>query len=120
MLEWELVQFNLLWSGSYSGENYLTSFPVLFEASNARFRSVFRVQERRDAIDSQPFFSLPRAQRESILKGAVDSLLDLLSSSFPEVKTTPSLLYVQFQFRASGGGFSNVAVDDGGRLILME
>ena len=120
ILEWELVQFNLLWQGSYAGENYLTSFPVQFDPRSSKFRSIFRVQEKRDAIDPQPFFSLPRPQRESILKGAVDFLLDLLTASFPEVKTTPSLLYVEFRFRSPGGGFSNVAVYDGGRITLLE
>ena len=31
-LEWELLQFNLLWSGSLSNSGtYLTSFPVIFD-----------------------------------------------------------------------------------------
>ena len=119
-LEWELTQFNVYWQGSYAGENYLVSFPVHFDARKSRFRALFRVQERRDVRDPQPFFSLPRPRRESILRGAVDDLVDLLAQSFPEIKATPSLVYVEFKFRASGGGSSNVAVYENGRLTLSE
>lgn len=120
-LEWELLHFNLLWQGSYSGDtDYLTSFPVQFDPRTSTFRAIFRVQERRDPRDPQPFFSLTRAQRESILSGAIEQLVGLLGQTFPEVKKVSSLVHVEFKYRSSGGGFTNVAVYENGRLTLSE
>ncbi len=120
-LEWELMHFNLLWQGSYSGDaDYLTSFPVQFDPRTATFRAFFRVQERREPRDPQTFFSLTRPQRESILRGAVENFVGLLGQTFPEVKKVPSLVHVEFKYRSSGGGFTNVAVYENGRLTLSE
>lgn len=120
-LEWELLQFNLLWQGSFVGAvNYVTSYPVLFDPIAMRFRANFFVQEKREHNDPEPFFKLPRAQRESILKGAVDHLEGLLGETFPEVKSNRGLVYAEFWFRSSGGGRSIVAKYENGSLSLTE
>jgi hypothetical protein len=120
-LEWELLQFNLLWQGSLVGAvNYVTSYPVAFDPKTMRFRATFAVQEKREHNDPEPFFKLPRAQRESILKGAVDQLEELLGQSFPEIKSNRGLMYAEFWFRSSGGGRSVVAKYENGSLSLTE
>jgi len=118
-LEWELLQFNLLWQGAFADETYLTSFPVVFDSTTNTFRAFFNVHERRDPQDKS-FFSLPRPERESILNGAIESLSNMLGTSFPEIKTLPSLLYIEFKFRSKGGSLSNVAVYKNGNLIINE
>jgi hypothetical protein len=120
-LEWDLLQFNMLWQGSYSDDvSYLTSFPVIFDPKARRFRATFAVQEKRTYDDPSPFLSLPRAQRESIFQGAIDQLVELLGQSFPEVKNHRGLVYVEFWFRAKSGGRSVVAKYENGNLILAE
>ncbi|PKO72395.1 MAG: hypothetical protein CVU20_02470 [Betaproteobacteria bacterium HGW-Betaproteobacteria-14] len=96
-LEWELLQFNLLWQGSFVGEiNHITSYPVIFDPKTMRFRATFAIQEKREYNDPEPFFKLPRARRESILQGAADQLVELLGQSFPEIKNNRSLVYAEF------------------------
>jgi len=117
-LEWELLQLNISWIGSYSGEEYLTSFPIYFDYKNNVFKTTFRVLERRDSKDTS-FFSLSRPKRESIMNGAIEYLKEMLSMSFPEIKTHPSLLIVEFKYRANEGS-SNVAVYKNGKLLINE
>ena len=120
-LEWELLQFNLLWQGSFVGAvNYITSYPVTFDPKTMRFRATFAIQEKREYNDPEPFFKLPRARRESILQGAVDQLVELLAQSFPEIKNNRSLVYAEFWFRSSGGGRSVIAKYESGSLSLTE
>ena len=120
-LEWELLQFNLLWQGAFVGsDRYVTSYPVMFDPKAMRFRATFRIQEKREYNDPEPFFKLPRAQRESILQGTVDHLTELLEQSFPEIKNNRGLVYAEFQFRSSGGGRSIVAKYENGSLSLAE
>ena len=46
-LEWELLQFNLLWSGSFSAPgSYFTSYPVLFDQKGMRFRTFLAISEQ--------------------------------------------------------------------------
>lgn len=120
-LEWELLQFNLVWQGSFVGAvDYVTSYPILFDPKAMRFRATFFVQEKREYNDPEPFFKLPRAKRESILKGAVDQLERLLGETFPEIKSNRGLVYAEFAFRSSGGGQSVVAKYENGSLSLTE
>lgn len=57
-LEWDLLQFNMLWQGSHSGDvSYLTSFPVIFDPKAMRFRATFAVQEKRTYDEPSPFLS---------------------------------------------------------------
>lgn len=120
-LEWELLQFNILWQGSFVGAvDYLTSYPVVFDPKNMRFRATFTVQEKREYNDPEPFFKLPRARRESVLQGAVDHLVELLGQSFPEIKSNRSLVYAEFWFRPSGGGRSVIAKYESSSLTLVE
>ena len=120
-LEWELLQINLHWQGSFVGEiGYVTSLPIVFDPKTMRFRTTFTVQEKRDYTDPEPFLKLPRAQRESILQGAVDHLEALLGQSFPEIKNNRSLVYAEFWFRSSGGGRSVIAKYENGSLSLTE
>lgn len=120
-LDWELVQFNLIWQGSYDGSvEYLTSYPLLFDGKAMRFRATFGVREKRDSRDPEPWFALPKAKRESIMQGAIDHMLGLLSESFPEVKQRPSLLHVEFWFRSAGGGRSVIGRFENGALVLIE
>ena len=85
-----------------------------------RFRTAFRVQDRREYRDPKPFVSLSRPERESILRGALNLLLDLLGQSFPEIKSNPNLVFVEFKFKAPGGGFANMATYENGQLLLSE
>lgn len=120
-LEWELLQFNLLWQGSYVGAiNYVTSYPVVFDPKTMRFRATFAVQEKREYNDPESLFKLPRVQRESIFQGPIDQLTELLGQSFPEIKSNRSLIYVEFWFRSSGGGRSVIAKYENGLLSLTE
>lgn len=99
-LDWELLQFNLLWAGSFSTPgSYLTSYPVLFDRKTSRFRAVFAIAERREYQDPEPWSNLSKLKRESVLRGGVDHLRELLGQSFPEVKSQPSLLLVEFMYR---------------------
>ena len=117
-LEWDLLQFNLIWQGSYDGNlSYLTSTPVLFDSKAMRFRATFHLKEKRDRDDPVAFFSLPKPKRESILQGAVDSLVRLLVSLFPEVENNRSLIYVEFWL---SGGKSVVAKYENGLLSISE
>jgi len=59
-------------------------------------------------------------KRESILQGAVDHLKELLALTFPEVKTKPELLFIEFKFRQGGGAMVNAAKFENGTLILNE
>jgi hypothetical protein len=120
-LEWELLQFNLLWSGSYAPPaSHLISYPVIFEYRTNRFRSTFFIVENREYQDPEPWSRLSRLKRESNLQGAVNQLLELLGQSFPELKTNPGLLYIEFKFRQSGGGFVNAAKFENGILAVVE
>lgn len=120
-LEWELLQFNLLWSGSYAPPaSYLTSYPVIFDYRASRFRSLLGITESREYQDPDPWSRLSRVKRESILQGAVDHLREILGQSFPEVKTKGELLFIEFKFRQPGGGFVNAAKFENGTLTLSE
>lgn len=120
-LEWELLQFNLLWQGSLVGSvNYVTSYPVMFDPKGMRFSATFGIQEKREYNDPEPFFKLPRAKRESLLQGVVDQLVELLEKSFPEIKRNRNLVYAEFWFRSSGGGRSVVAKYENGSLLLAD
>ncbi|MBD5803119.1 hypothetical protein AZOA_25540 [Azoarcus sp. Aa7] len=120
-LEWELLQFNLLWAGSYSTPgSYLNSYPVYFDQKAMRFTTVFGVSERRESQDPDPWSSLSRLKRESILQGAINQLRDLLAQTFPEVKSSPGVLLIEFRYRQGSGGFVNAARYDNGTLTLNE
>lgn len=111
----------MLWKGSFVwAVNYVTSYPVVFDPKTIRFRATFNVQEKREYNYTEPFFKLPRAQRESILQGAVDQLAELLGQSFPEIKSNRSLVYAEFWFRTSGGGRSVIAKYENSSLSLAE
>ena len=66
-LEWELLQFNLVWSGSFvpGGSTYFTSLPVFFDYRNNRFRTTFSISESREFQDPEKWSSLSRLKRES-------------------------------------------------------
>ena len=120
-LEWELLQFNLTWQAMFVGNvNYVTSFPVMFDPKAMRFRATFSVQDKREYNDPEPFFRLPKPQRESILQGAVDQLVELLAQSFPEAKSNRGLVYAEFWFRSPSGGRSVVARYENGMLFYSE
>lgn len=91
-----------------------------FDQKALRFRANFGVQDQRSYNDTELFFRLPRPRREAILQGGVDHLKEMLSYDFPEVKSNPSLLYVEFKFRSGGGGASVVAKYENGTLVLSE
>jgi hypothetical protein len=119
-LDWEILQFNLLWAGSFSTPgSYLTSYPVFFDPKTSRFRAVFAITERRDYQDSETWSSLSKLKRESVLRGAVDHLKELLGQSFPEVKSQPTLLLVEFTYR-QGGGAVEAARFENGMLVVRE
>ena len=120
-LEWELLQTNLLWAGfRTTPSSYLTSYPLLFDHKTMRFRTFFSISERREYPDPEPWSQLPRLKRESILQGAVDDLRNFVSQSFPEVKSRPELLFVEFKYKQTGGAFVNGAKYENGTLSLAE
>lgn len=119
-LDWELLQFNLLWAGSFSTPvSHLTSYPVFFEPKTYRFRAVLAIAERREYQDPEPWSSLSKLRRESVLRGAVDHLKELLGQSFPEVKSQPNLLLVEFTYR-QGGSAVEAARFENGMLVVRE
>jgi hypothetical protein len=119
-LDWDLVQFNLLWAGSFSNPgSYLTSYPVQFDPKTFRFRAIFSVAERREYQDPEPWSSLSKLKRESVLRGALDHLKELLGKSFPEVKSKQGLLLVEFTYR-QGGGAVEIARFENGVLMVRE
>src|SRR5437016_11448213 len=98
-LEWELMDFNVRWQGSFVwSDNYITSFPVTFDPKASRFSTFFGVHEKRYYNDPEPFFQLPRARREAALQSGIEHLKEMLGLYFPELKSNPSLLYVEFKF----------------------
>ncbi len=120
-LEWDLLQFNLLWQGSFVGSvDYLTSYPVIFEPKTMRFRATFTIQDKREVNDPDPFYKIPRAQRLSITQGAIDQLIQQLGQAFPEVNTNRNLVYAEFWFRSTGGGRSVVGKYENGIVALAE
>lgn len=122
-LDWELLQFNMLWHDSFDGEiNYVTSYPIVFDAKQMRFRALLGVTDRRDSQDPEPFFGLSDIRKRSILQGAIDHLLDLLSNSFPEVRKRPDLLYAEFVWRSGSAGAGPVVVAnfENGQLTLTK
>jgi hypothetical protein len=120
-LEWDLMDFNIWWKGSFvSSDNYITSFPVTFDPKALRFRTIFSVHEKRYYNDPEPFFQLPRPRREAVLQTGIEQLKELLGQSFPELKSNPRLLYVEFKFRSPSGGTSAVAKYENGTLRLSE
>ena len=120
-LDWELLQFNILWSGSYTGQgSYCTSYPVFFDTKAMRFRTFVGVNERRDYQDPEPWSALSRLKRESLLREVVEKLTGLLQQSFPEIKNKPELVFIEFKYRPTGGAFVNVARYENGTLVLAE
>ena len=122
-LEWQLMNFNISWQGAFTGpasSEYITSFPVWFDSRNMRFAARFRVSEKRDYKDPEPFFNLPKSRREAILMEGISALNGLLEQHFPEIKNNAGLLYVDFQFRTRGGGSSILAKYEAGKLSLSE
>ena len=120
-LDWELLQFNLLWAGAYAAPaSYLNSYPLIFDYKTMRFRTVLNIVERREYQDPDPWSRLSRIKRESVLQGAVDQLRELLTLSFPEVKSKPELLLIEFKYKQSEGSFVNAAKYENGTLFLVE
>ena len=120
-LEWQLLEFNVNWQGAFTGSvDYITSFPVGFDYKLMRFVAAFRVSEKRDSRDTEPFSTLPRHRREAVLQDGIAHLKNLLAMHFPELTANPNLLYVEFKFRSSGGGSSIVAKYENGTLLLSE
>jgi hypothetical protein len=120
-LEWTLMKFNLSWQGAFVGSaDYITSLPVWFDYRNMRFVANFRVSEKRDLRDPEPFFNLPKPRREAIMQKGIAYLEDLLGQWFPEIKKDSNLVYAQFQYWNRGGGSSVVAKYEAGRLSLSE
>jgi hypothetical protein len=119
-LDWDLLQFNLIWAGAFSTPgSYLTSYPLLFDPKALRFRAVFSIAERREHQDPEPWSNLSKLKRESVLRGAVDYLKELLGQSFPEVKSQPTLLLVEFTYRQAGGAVE-IARFENGVLVMRE
>ena len=120
-LEWELLQFNLLWIRAYSGNaDYVTSLPVWFETKTMRFRATFQLQEKRDPTDPEPWSKMSRTERASILQGPIDQLILMLGQSFPEIKTRPALVYAEIWNTNKLGGRFVAATFEDGKLKLHD
>jgi hypothetical protein len=119
-LEWDLMQFNIMWIGSYSTpSSHLTSYPVLFDPKNYQFRTTFSVSEKRDYQDPEPWSSLPKLKKEAVLNGAAIQLRNLISNTFPEIKSQPSLLLINFQYQQKSG-LLEVGRFENGELTVRE
>lgn len=120
-LDWQLLQFNLIWSGSYTRNGtYLESFPVIFDSRKNRFHAVFGISEVREYQDPEPWSKLSKVRRQSVLQAAVDNLQSLLFQEFPEIRTKSELLYVEFKYRPPGGASVVVARIENGILMLVD
>ena len=120
-LEWDLLQFNQMWVGSYPpGDGYLVSFPVFFDYRQMRFHITLPVAEKREYRDPEPWATLPKTQKLSILQGAIDHAIRLLETSFPEVRTRPSTVIVDFKYGLASGGQVSIGKYENGTLSLVE
>lgn len=119
-LEFELLNFNMLWHDSYDGSaEYANSSPVIYHADRNVFFALVRVQDKRSYDDRQPFLSLSSTRQRIILNGVVESLRDLLALSFPEVEQQDNLLEVEFEMRSRTGA-TTIASFRNGLLVLHE
>lgn len=121
-LDWELLQFNVLWTGSFSTSagSYFTSFPVVFDYRAYRFRTFVGISERRDHQDPDPWSSLPRLRKEAQLREVVEHLVHLLQTNFPELKARPELLLIEFRSKPGGAAFVSAARYENGALSIFE
>jgi len=118
-LDWNLLQFNLLWHDSYGDGEYVKSFPLFFDYESMTFKARLRVTDKRDYLDPEPFLSLPVSRQQAILQGVTDYLLDLLSKNFPRVTSIQRYVEITFEYIQTGGGSSTVGTYRDGRLILL-
>lgn len=118
-LDWNLLQFNLLWHDSYGDGEYVKSSPLFFDYQTMMFKANLRVANKRDYKDPEPFLSLPTSSQRAILQGVVDYLLKLLTQQFPKLDSMQSHVQVTFTYRQPGGGSSTVATYSNGQLKLL-
>lgn len=118
-VDWNLLQFNLLWHDAYGDGEYVKSRPVFFDYESMTFKARLRVAEKRWFDDDAPFFSLSESQQRATLQGVSDYLLDLLSKNFPKVSRIEKHLEITFVYLQPGGGSSDVGVYRDGKLIML-
>ena len=118
-LEWNLLQFNLIWHDSYGDGEYVKSSPVFFDYESMTFEARLRVADKRDFSDPEPFFSLQSSRQEAVLQGVADYLVDLLTVHFPKVVNIQKHVEITFVYMQTGGGSSNVGIYRDGRLTLL-
>lgn len=120
-LEWELVQANQFWAGSFAvnSGSYISSTPIVYRSDRKVFYTVFTVHEERDLHDPDPFSQLPTIKKRSALQSGVDQLVAILKTSFPEIERQPELLVVEFMYAANGGRTA-IARFERGALTLTQ
>lgn len=121
-LDWELLQFNVMWSGSFSTSagSYFTSFPVGFDYRASRFQTIVSISERREHQDPEPWSSLSKLRKEAQLRQVVEHLVSLLQTNFPELKVRPELLLIEFKSKPGGAAFVSSARYENGALSIFE
>ncbi len=122
VLDWELMQVNLLWHDSFDPSfEYVKPFPIVFDTKNNRFVVKLRVQDNRFPNDPESFFKLPRPKQNAVLMAPISHVRELLEPAFPEVKSIPGLLSVEFWYsETTGGGRTTFAKYQNGELNWVE
>jgi hypothetical protein len=118
-LDWNLLQFNLLWHDAYGDGEYVKSSPISFDFESMTFEALLRVADKRDSRDPEPFFSLPPSRQKAELQGVADYLVRLLALHFPKVVNIQKHVEITFVYMQTGGGSSNVGTYRDGRLTVL-
>jgi len=118
-LDWNLLQFNLLWNDSYGDGEFVKSSPVFFDFESMTFKARLRVADKRDYRDPEPFLSLPASRQQAVLQGVADYLVDMLAKHFPKVVNIQKHVEITFVYLQTGGGSSTVGTYRDGRLTVL-
>jgi len=122
ILDWEIMQVNLLWINSFDPSiDYIEEYPISFDAKHQQIVVNLRVQDKRFFNDNEPFFNLPKQIQNAVLMKPVLHVKELLSPSFPEIKTMHKLLLVQFWHKQTREGVSTIFANyQNGELKWMQ
>lgn len=117
-LDWNLLQFNMLWHDSYGRGEYVISSPVSFDYDLMVFRTTLRIANKRYYDDPQPFLELNKVRQQAVLHEVIDYLLDILGDQFPDVIDLEESIDISFIYYESSDGSSVVANYKNGQLTL--
>jgi len=89
VLDWQLLNARLTWSGFYSDDDkYLSQAGIFFDNEKSRFRANFSIKDGFDV--------LPEDDKKVTLWQAINNLKYVLWLSFSEIESSPALVYANF------------------------